>query len=659
MAKKRTFELIHGNKRQSERKDFSPDSLKMGILSVDAQEVGAAKILSLSQDSVSLEAFDERNDIVSGRTYNVGLTVNKKAVLNGAWHVDSIRQEKGKKIIALNRGVQIDPGFLNFVNPELFLHTAHFRILTFQNESDVRSLETLFTEIKSCPIPVPVTIRNLSGAEPIYAAFSFEGSESELRELSFKAKVGSNIDPSLPLFIDFTFLTTRYLLKVLPKEIDTDFDLICTHLPSEVLFVSNRAFYRHESAKTVRCKIETQTFDARLKDVSVLGCCIKTSDLKNFSPSSLSGRKIEIKISDESQSVEVNGTILQVKNGDVHIRLEGEFLALHKFLIMALPDKYLIRHANNYDDFVKLYQLVGYLPSQDKDQSVTAQHIEAWSDLDGRIPGNTLGQMTSDEKLLMACVGVLPMSPSVVYGHSACMVKTMEAAFAFFKQMTYAMSFGEFLPGIQAFAGSFNYRSGFTTRLQVIFDLAPKPEEQIILHTRKAVFLGSGEVHQFKIKEASFSELSYFPPVIARFIKLLPSSHPSMVDLHSLAHFIVLDDSGEPAAWFIRSESKPYVTAVDIFNYSWLFTIGDTQRVKQITSCVADHLDLNNRRLYLVHNEGAHTLDAEDAGTSEGSFWAITPKENFGPVHSSMAFAVYKVLLKYGEAASASLFEII
>ncbi len=642
---------INGNRRALKRTPTSGEA----ILTVDSNVFGTVSLLNLSFDSVAIKVSEPMpRKLEKGNVYSFGLTVNHQTIMNGEWKVKSLRETASECIIALDRDEsQILDWYTAFVDSEVFLYSSHYRIRIPSQTEDLRAIETLFTELKDCPISIPARLKQSSTDIDLPVTLDFSSNARELRTLSFHLDEKSPDFAPEDLCIEFRFLTTLYFMRVSHVSTDPDFSLIITSIPKSILSVVNRKYDRFGSDKRVRLKNSLGQWEGTLKDVSAKGGRIELN-LSDAPLELLSAEPFGLTLIEDEKNTEVMA-IASVKDGRVlSCVFTDSIQATHNFFISALEAKHLPRKADNYDTFLALYRDVQYKPSDpDHAKSWKQETLTAWAAVDARLPANCMGRLDNDGSRLVAAMGTLPISSCAVYGHSGCMLKTLEGAIAFFEQMTFSMAWTTFFDSCEFFLGSYNYKSRFTIRLQTVFDLTAKPSGQYLIYTQKA-FLDFKEnpKSELQIKKPEETEILMFHQNVQHFIKILLCSHSKLEGLHNLEHFVVKDQRGYCLAWVIRSTALPFMTARDIFNYSWVMVNGDQKMSREVLKLLSNDLRFRARKAYVVLEDGALPLDPEKIDSEEGAFWSIVPIEDFPPVNASMALAVYKLLRKYGDAAN-------
>ena len=393
-----------------------------------------------------------------------------------------------------------------------------------------------------------------------------------------------------------------------------------------------------------------------LISVSVLGASIRIDSNSKF--------ELDDEVELVCDSYRVRSRIIRLSKNDIILEFEKSVagsLESRNFLIKALPSNIKIRQKDLYEQLLLLYQEVGYAPlTGDKYSSWKEESIHAWSLQDSVLHGNcTLGVINTSAQ---ASLGTLPLSSRVIYGHSLCMVKTLEAANSLFEQLTYSLSWVNFLPDIQYYSGSYRKNSGFTTKLQTMYDLCGSPIDQIVVHTNQVISPSEEIKLDFqhfilesiqKTHDLKFS----FPDRLKKTIELLETPHSSISNIHNIVKYVIRSsDENVPVAILLLSSAPKKFTAADIFRYIWLFKFESISKTEDIVKWILSQSEFRDFPIQLVDSESLQkSPEYNGPFKTVPAFWTFTPKDEIGTQISTMARAVYTILKKYGQSASDSL----
>jgi hypothetical protein len=134
--------------------------------------------------------------------------------------------------------------------------------------------------------------------------------------------------------------------------------------------------------------------------------------------------------------------------------------------IKSRPESFFVaRSQRNYDLFLDLYEQVGYAPSvPDEIARWKERSRNTWSLQDSTLPGSYTGGLVEGQ--IVSAAGTLPMAKNILYGHSFCMVKTLDAAVTLFAQSLHSVDTMEAFPEIDYWAGSYACRARFASQFQ-------------------------------------------------------------------------------------------------------------------------------------------------------------------------------------------------
>jgi hypothetical protein len=316
------------------------------------------------------------------------------------------------------------------------------------------------------------------------------------------------------------------------------------------------------------------------------------------------------------------------------------------------PQRYLVqRQCRNYEAFLNLYERIGYAPSlPDELQLWRERSIDTWSYLDSKLPCTYTGGQSVDQ--LASGAGTLPMSPSIVYGHSWCMEKTLDAAFTLYCQALYSLEWMDRFPGASHWAGSYVYgkrfvkllqREPLTARIpdQLGFDVlrgkpnsSPHPErirgaDSLIVKESRG-----GETELSSVCRAVFTHLS--------------SAHPAMYGIHSVRQFAVeCPLTHRIKAVVLLHEARPELTAINIFSRAWVFPTDDTDSALMLMDMLQKTEMFCNNNLEIVLEQRVSDATALITDGYAHAFWGFAPRSSLLDLRESFRAAFGELMGKY------------
>jgi hypothetical protein len=316
------------------------------------------------------------------------------------------------------------------------------------------------------------------------------------------------------------------------------------------------------------------------------------------------------------------------------------------------PRGYLVqREYRNYEAFLNLYERIGYAPSLPEElQLWNERSVDTWSHLDSELPGTYTGGQSGDQ--LASGAGTLPMSPSIVYGHSWCMEKTLDAAFTLYCQALYSLEWMDRFPAASHWAGSYVYGKRFVKLLQrepltakipdqLGFDvlrckpgLGHHPER---IHSADSLVVeegGSGETELSSVCRAVFTHLS--------------CAHPAMYRFHTVRQFAVeCPRTHCVKAVVLMHEARPELTAINIFSRAWVFPTDDTESPIMLMDTLQKTEMLCDKSLEIVMHQRVSDSTALVTDRYAHAFWAFAPRSSLSDLRESFRAAFGELMGKY------------
>jgi hypothetical protein len=430
-------------------------------------------------------------------------------------------------------------------------------------------------------------------------------------------------------------------------------------VPDELLAVMARRFDRYHSNRMVHILTKNgSSTSCNLTELSASGGIVElNTDDKDFSHQNI------IKLVTELGEVEIRPIRREDKRIAFQFSLssDDDRSTLRRLFVDSLPHNIVPRKQEFYEQSIELYKNLGYGPKTPEfENSWLESNLQSWKIQDKILPGCSLLSFSSDRQSI-ASSGTLPMSRSVAYGHSFCMIKNLPAAIGLFEQMVTGLAWTELLSDIEYYGGSYAKHSGFTTRLHVISEEYPQPIGQI--RVESVQFYPSPAVEDIETQSLYFSvPLDVATAVgnnaIPDPLRLLLEPHDILSEHHQKKIYsIVRKDNNRICAYAICQASPDLFTAVDLFNWSWVAVLEEHKDDFQ-SICVSVKKSRPFRGTVVVgiiQSGEESPPSASDGLPLKESFWLFTKKEDVGILFAAISRAIYTVVKKYGDSAAEEL----
>jgi hypothetical protein len=308
------------------------------------------------------------------------------------------------------------------------------------------------------------------------------------------------------------------------------------------------------------------------------------------------------------------------------------------------------RQPENYERFLNLYEEVGYAPADDQARTAWRKRsIDTWTKLDAHLPASYTGG-GFDERVMNA-LGTLPMSPTIVYGHSFCMVKTLASAATMYPQTLSTLKWVERYASIEYWGGSYGYGSRFVVMFQ-----RPRGHRiagQIEIETLRSFPLPSRPplATDVELDEVNVENECLLDEKHRALYRHLSASHPIMAGYHSTKKVTVrCTRTGRPLALVLLQSSLPELTAVDMFAAPWVFPVVENGLATDLYVRVRKIPALHDKRLEFVL-VGQGPISAPLCGERVARyFWAFTPKSSIPTLYKSFRDAYASLLARSSDA---------
>lgn len=320
--------------------------------------------------------------------------------------------------------------------------------------------------------------------------------------------------------------------------------------------------------------------------------------------------------------------------------------------VIERPDAlFVTRKEGNYDLFLDLYQQVGYAPiAKDEIEAWQVRSRETWQLQDSILPGNCTGGVSAG--MVVSAFGALPMTKNALWGHSGCMIETLDAAVTFFAQALHIIDRIEYGREANSYIGSYAHKSRLTSLFQRPLS-GPIPDqlevEVVGLPFGLGIVNGSGpRLDTEPFKQDHLTLMTLIPERERDFLIELSSRNP-LFDEISNATLLTLKDvkSGVFQCLALVQVATPEVTAANIFSWTWIFPAIHTQVNSRFIQSLRSVPDLRPSFLQIVLRQ-RNDFALDDLNVPlRPAFWALTPMEQLNALRESYRDAFLPVLDRY------------
>jgi hypothetical protein len=316
------------------------------------------------------------------------------------------------------------------------------------------------------------------------------------------------------------------------------------------------------------------------------------------------------------------------------------------------PQRFLVkRDSHTHDAFLNLYERIGYAPRLPAELRLWKERsIDTWSCLDSELPCTYTGGRSGDQ--LASGAGTLPMSPSIVYGHSWCMEKTLDAAFTLYCQALHSLEWMDRFPDASHWAGSYVYRKRFVKLLQRE-PLTTSIPDQLgfdVLRCRAGLSHESEQARSADslIVEENRSGETQLPSVCHAVFRHLSSAHPAMSGIHSVRQFAVeCPLTHRLKAIVLLHKAKPELTAINIFSRAWVFPTDDAEPALILMERLQKTELLCDKSLEIVLQKRVSDETALITDHYAHAFWAFAPRSSLQDLRESFRAAFGELMARY------------
>jgi len=655
-AANRTFKVYHGERRVQYRSSFSKNTLV--DLAFGDYKSAECELISVDFGRICIKLLDKNClDIKNEKSISTLELYEKGGILhtNGNWELLKFSENEDSSVNITFVIKEFNKFFKlkSWLAPETLLKTNRYKIFQSHDENDLAALSEIFTDIKDCPLAIPCTIHHKGHS--ITCLFDFSSNLKSLDFIDLKfTDSPEGMQEQDEVTIEFQFQSTRYLFQTNLKEIDTDFELISIHFPTELLSTVSRQYDRNpcDIPITLICQ-DKRKIAGNLVEFSVTGGKIVFEEnITKFQEES----EFELHLHPLDSTIE----IMPCNFGSNSIGFQfntNNFKVLREIFLSCLPQNITYREKDNYGLFYDLFKEVGYAQEEDVDHKEKTQ--KAWSEQDKVLPGNSFGTI-QDEQLVSSC-SMIPFSKSAVYGHSYCMQKSLEGASGFLKQAILTLSWIQLIQDSKYFMGAYKIGSRLTARVHLSFNHCASPIDQYIINCNQILPQGSTSERKednFLLEILEDSSGLDLTPKHQKIIEILGQEAEAPLNLIKINNFLVKKNQ-VPYAVLISQSSDANSTASNMTNNLWVLFLSKCDDATELCEFIRSVDLFKSKRIQLtdVGLDAAPKYNGNEV--LRPAFWTISHKDEIGVLIASLSKTFYSVLIKYGDDAKDKLTEIL
>jgi hypothetical protein len=319
--------------------------------------------------------------------------------------------------------------------------------------------------------------------------------------------------------------------------------------------------------------------------------------------------------------------------------------------IKSRPESFFVaRSEGNYRLFLDLYEQVGYAPSvPDEIARWKERSRKTWSLQDSTLPGSYTGGLVQGQ--IVSAAGTLPMAKNILYGHSFCMIKTLDAAVTLFAQSLHSVDMMEAFPEIGYWAGSYAHRARFASQFQRPAEGAiPDQLELEVVRLLKPAPPKRCTAPLFKSEKISPDSLNWMSPLHREFFRELSSSHSALASIHGVTSRALVEVStGLLKGAAITQSAPPEFTAISIFSWTWVFPAAGVVIDPEFVGALRSVPEIERTSVQIVlQSRGGFSLDKINEPVIP-SFWVLTPRRQLGALRESIGAAFATLFDRYPE----------
>ncbi len=640
--------VIHGNRRTRSR-SHTYDHVGLNV-AVSGGEPVACTIIETSAGRVLIQT-DEQLPFSESQPKHIEIKEDGRVRISGYWLIQQKRSDSACQIYQLTLPIEDRlQKYSSLLDPEITYRPNRFRLFDLGADEDLKEVSELFTDLSDFPIPIPVSI-NLNGSATS-GHLNFQARRRELSSIDISVDSSTQIEANRKVILQFTFYSIRYILETYATEHDKDFEILSLSVPSDILSVSARRFDRWDCAVHAVLTSGDRKYEGQLNNISPTGtlfCSSSTVDSQLLSNGNL------------SLLVPGLNPIACYAASHVDTSIGLRFAPRQEQQVRALfnstvPSPLTLRRPGNYSDFAELYRLVGYAPTSEGElEKWKSQSDDSWRYQDSILDGNTIGAYGSDNSLTISFSSI-PISSTMVYGHSLAMKKSLQGIAKFFDVCNHNLSWCELIPKIEFYSGSARLRSKFSTKLHTVFRYHAMPESHSVFHALAVLPSSTPASNESGLTfELVANPHEHVSMPYKKLVENISVPHPLISERHEISSYLIRDQVGNVAGLAVAHSAPPFFTAANILRCVWVFSF-DAASVQTLVDAVltADTFQGHEVDIFLPTPESP---PQELAGSYEQEqiFWYFFHKDDFGPVWASINRAGWSALRKYGELSLAHL----
>jgi len=291
---------------------------------------------------------------------------------------------------------------------------------------------------------------------------------------------------------------------------------------------------------------------------------------------------------------------------------------------------------------------MGYAPSKEANLLMWKQKsLETWRLQDSIFPGSCTGALVKGQ--LISSAGTLPIAASILYGHSYCMVKTVDAAATLFAQSLHSINAMETFPEVDYWAGQYAHHSRFTSLFQRPVD--GPITDQLEVETIRLVeplLLVSNAKSALVVEPLRHDQVFSLAPHHQEFFRRRSAVHERFASIHTITPLTLRDGATEKIMCLVLAQNAPAeFTASNVFSYALVFPLPGTSVNSNLVRALRSLPQFQVSGLQIILNAvGDYDLDDLNEPLIP-TFYALAPRSQLGALRESFGSAFCSLLDRY------------
>jgi hypothetical protein len=311
---------------------------------------------------------------------------------------------------------------------------------------------------------------------------------------------------------------------------------------------------------------------------------------------------------------------------------------------------FVVRQPSNYSLFLRLYQEVGYAPSEAADLLDWQERSRSvWRSMDQALPGTYTGGLVDDT--LVSAAGTLPLSTTAIYGHSFCMLKRPEAAVTLYAQSLESLRWMNHYRSEEYWVGSYGCHSRFVTLFQRPVGMSIPGQLEIEVLLCFPLNTSTEKVEPNLVLEEiapadGLRSLQDYEEIFS----VMASPHPALKKFHSIRIEAVKDKkTGEKIAVALIQDVPRELTAFNVYSWTWIFPTGSQTALANLCNRLRTVEDLKHRPLNIAHKQSDIRFVEIPNEKLIPRFWAFTPRKQVPLLRESFRAAFLTLFNEFTE----------